>query len=349
MSKQLADERNHSLNYLKAIACFCVLMLHCGFPGIVGKLIYGPSRFAVPFFFMVSGYYVYSEDTKKVFSRLPQKIKHIGALLVGTEFMYLIWHIIQKAIEGGAVCVKAWISSTFTVSKLIQLLIFQTTPVGDVSWFLVALLLCYITTYFIAKNNLWRMTAGLIPGLLIINIILGEIVPLLGVNSQWYWCSNFWTLGFPFYAMGYWFRRNQDTLCRKHTIRNIIIIVVFSVVLITIERILTSASQLFIGNIFMVMALFLFSIKYPSIFKTRSFIENIGEKYAFYVYVLHPIVRDVLYGLILDSLELSSYIIVAWTKPIIVFFICIGISNVIYVVNNKCKNCVNRIRRGYAR
>lgn len=47
------NERNHSLNVLEGIACFSVVMLHCGFPGVVGKVIYGIARFAVLPFYIV--------------------------------------------------------------------------------------------------------------------------------------------------------------------------------------------------------------------------------------------------------------------------------------------------------
>lgn len=344
MKAEINDGRNHTLNYMKAIACFCVLMLHCGFAGIVGKLLYGPSRFAVPFFFMVSGYYVYSRDTQKVLSRLPGKIKHIAILLIGTEITYLVWHIIQSAINAGIEGVANWFFNTFTISKFVQLLLFQTTPIGDVSWFLVALLLCYIVTYFIAKYNLWKMTSGMIPVLLMINIVLGEIVPFWGINSQWYWCSNFWVLGFPFYAMGFWIRRNQENLCQKCSVKRIVLIVIMSIILITIERIITNASQFFVGNFFMALALFLFSVKYPTIFKTRSFVENIGEKYAFYVYILHPIIRDLLYKLILEPIGLSAHLVITWTKPIVVFAICVGISKVVYGLESKFTVLVKQAR-----
>ncbi|MBS6921960.1 MAG: acyltransferase [Lachnospiraceae bacterium] len=343
MKTEVLNERNHTLNYIKALACFCVLMLHCGFPGIIGKFIYGPSRFAVPFFFMVSGYYVYSQNTSKVLSKLPRKIKHIAVLLVGAECTYLIWHIIQSAIEGRVKGVYDWFTNTFTVEKGVRFIIFQTTPVGDVSWFLVALILCYIVTYPIAKYNLWNLTIRMIPVLLLINIIFGEVAPFWGINVQWYWCSNFWLLGFPFYAMGYWVRRKQNELCVNCSVKSTALAVILSIILITIERVFTSANQFFIGNIFLALSLFLFSIRYPSVFKEKYFVENIGEKYSVYIYILHPVVRDILYGLILEYLDLTSCIIMIWGKPIFVFVACIGISIVIDTLGSKHKILANKI------
>lgn len=344
MKAETYQGRNHTMNYMKALACVCVLMLHCGFPGIIGKLLYGPSRFAVPFFFMVSGYYAYHDDARKTISRLPGKIKHIATLLFGTEIIYFIWHVIQNAINAGKEGVAEWLFNTFNTSKLIQLLCFQTTPIGDVSWFLVALLLCYFATYFIAKYQLWKLFSGMVPVLLLINIFVGEILPFFGVNSQWYWCSNFWVLGLPFYSMGFWIKRNQKFLCEKCSVKNTVVVVVISLMLITIERIITNASQLFVGNIFIAITLFLFSVKYPSFFKKRSFIETIGEKYAFFVYVLHPIVRDVLYKTVLESVGLSTHVIITWTRPVVVFVICVGIAKAVYGLESKYAGLIKQAR-----
>lgn len=322
MEIQLRNDRNHTLNYLKTLASFCVVMLHCGFPSVIGKLIYGPSRFAVPLFFMISGYFVYSENKDKVIKRLPSKIKHIGRLLIGTEITYFLWHVIQCGIESGSLGIIEWLKETFTVGKIVQLFVFQTTPVGDVSWFLVALLICYVVTYLIAKKDLWEITTKFIPVLLTINVVVGEILPFAGISVQWYWNSNFWILGFPFYAMGYWIRINERHLCEKVTGKSTCVVVAVSLIVILVERIMTSASQLFIGNIFCVLALFLFCLKYPRIFGANSIIETVGEKYSFYVYILHAIIRDI-FGVIFGMVGLGNNTMVLWIRPVVVFAVCI--------------------------
>lgn len=322
---------NHTLNYLKALACFCVLMLHCGFPGLIGKVIYGPSRFAVPIFFIISGYYIYSDDREKVLTKIPKKIKHIATLWLGTEIVYFIWHIIKSSLEYGML---EWIQSLFSMEKLLNFVIFQTTPVGDVSWFLFALLLCYLVTYFIAKNNLWFITIKLIPVLLIINIILGELIPFMGINLPWYWCSNFWVLGFPFYAIGYWIRINEKTLCEKITVRLTIVTVIVSFVVILFERVATDASQLFIGNIPCAIVLFLFCLKYPNFRFFNPYIEKIGEELSFYVYILHPIIRDI-YGIVFNCIEMGNNIVVLWIRPLAVFIACIIVADIFISFRNK--------------
>lgn len=48
---------NYCLDFMKGIACLFVVWMHCEFPGKAGVIVQAISRFCVPFFFMVSGYF----------------------------------------------------------------------------------------------------------------------------------------------------------------------------------------------------------------------------------------------------------------------------------------------------
>lgn len=54
---------NYCLDFIKGIACICVVFMHCEFPGIMGIAVQAISRFCVPLFFMVSGYFCYQSIT----------------------------------------------------------------------------------------------------------------------------------------------------------------------------------------------------------------------------------------------------------------------------------------------
>uniref|UniRef100_UPI003FA49461 acyltransferase family protein n=1 Tax=Enterocloster clostridioformis TaxID=1531 RepID=UPI003FA49461 len=45
------------MDCIKGAACIAVVLIHYNFPGYLGIIIKTLSRFAVPFFFGVSGYY----------------------------------------------------------------------------------------------------------------------------------------------------------------------------------------------------------------------------------------------------------------------------------------------------
>ena len=55
-------KRNRCLDFMKGLACIGVVFMHCSFPYPYGQVISFVFKFAVPIFFMVSGYYTYNED-----------------------------------------------------------------------------------------------------------------------------------------------------------------------------------------------------------------------------------------------------------------------------------------------
>ena len=294
----MRKKRNVLLNILEGVASICVVMLHCSFPGDIGRVIYGISRFAVPLFFAVSGYYIYNEDGAKVRNALPNKVKHITAIFLGTEVFYFIWHILQPfLIYGSFSGTIEWLNTKFTIKNIISFIIFQNTLIGDVSWFLVALIMCYLVTFPIAKHNKWKKCTLLILPLLCINVLLGEIGSLTGIKIQWYWCSNFWLLGFPCYALGFYLRIHEKKFMKLLTCKRIFWIVLGTGGLAVIERAVTGENQLYFSNIPFMVCSFMFCLKYPEVTVTSHILKslsNIGEKYSLGVYILHPVIRDLL-------------------------------------------------------
>lgn len=313
---------NTTLNILKCIACFAVVTLHCSFPGIIGKVIYGNARFAVPLFFMVSGYFIYSDDSKEVLHKLPRKIIHIFSIYLFMEALYFIWYCIKSMIEyPGVKGIIIWISETFKTGNIINYIFFQTTFIASAAWFLVALILCYAITYPIAKYGIWEKTFVFIPILLCINLFLGEVAPFLGIESQWYWCSNFWFLGFPFYALGYFTRCHENEIERVLSLRKLLFMMILSILLNLIERIGTHASQLFASNVIFAFCAFVFCLKRPEYFKENCIVRitsNIGAYYSLGVYVLHPLIRDI-YRMYADRIGIATSVAWLWILPILTF------------------------------
>jgi len=91
---------NYCLDFIKGIACICVVFMHCEFPGIMGVVVQAISRFCVPLFFMVSGYFCYQSVAvergaiiKWLFNK---KVSHILKITVNASLFYLSFVIIQS-------------------------------------------------------------------------------------------------------------------------------------------------------------------------------------------------------------------------------------------------------------
>lgn len=144
--------RNKSLDAVKAIAACLVVCIHVSFPGQAGQLVKVLARCAVPFFFMVSGYFCYYQNCNAS-KRILSKILHIMKLFAVSVVFYFIWECFMKAWNGERVW--TWIKGLVSTEHLKEFFVYNSTsPVRAHLWFLPALIYCYLLALLIEK---WRM------------------------------------------------------------------------------------------------------------------------------------------------------------------------------------------------
>ncbi|MBR4673554.1 MAG: acyltransferase family protein [Victivallales bacterium] len=128
-------QHNYSIDFIKGVACIFVVFIHCKFPGYLGTSVNAVSRFSVPFFFMVSGYFSYSSgkfDAKR-------KIKHIGKITFFASLFYLLVAVVKNH------CSVSSILEACSLMGVLKLLLFNETIIFALHlWFLFALLYDYI-------------------------------------------------------------------------------------------------------------------------------------------------------------------------------------------------------------
>ena len=135
--------RNKSLDAVKAIAACLVVCIHVSFPGQAGQLVKVLARCAVPFFFMVSGYFCYYQNcnaSKRILSAYHEAFCSFSCVLfyLGMFYESLEWgesmDMDKRACEyrasEGIFRVQQYFSgkSTFMVSSCINLLLSACSP-----------------------------------------------------------------------------------------------------------------------------------------------------------------------------------------------------------------------------
>lgn len=162
----MVQKRNYSVDIVKLIGAYVIVFLHFPPNGFAGLIVLTISRFAVPFFFIVSGYYSYQKERASI-----RHIKKLIRLFVVSEILYFI----VNAFQNGPV---HWLHSTYTKAALWNFLLFQIPFASTHLWFLLALMLCYLFVMIFQKSLLAYSKRGYIIGLglLIINLFLGEIL-----------------------------------------------------------------------------------------------------------------------------------------------------------------------------
>ena len=330
-----SKEINRTIYMLKALACFGVVLIHCPFPSILGTLAKGPISCAVPLFFMISGYYSYF-DNENCDMRISNRAKYIGKILFFTEVGYFVWHCVKASINAGAIGTIEWMRSAFSIENIVRFICFQTPFIGDVSWYLVVLLLCYLVARVLYKYKFWNRVYWMIPILLICNILIGEIVPTIQrTKTSWWYCSNFWLIGFPIFTAGHWLHKQEKILEKYINDKMLFTLIIISIGLSVMEVVIAGGRPYYLGNFITVPCLMLFAIRYSDFQREKKWarlLEEIGKKYSLYVYLLHPIIRDILNMVaVANNITIGS---VVWILllPIMTAIISLMIAVMIYKI-----------------
>lgn len=201
------DSRNYSLDALKLVASFFVVFIHVSFGGVFGDVVQELAGFAVPIFFLTSGYFSYNAVQNLDFHKVIKRMKSILLIFVVALVLYSLLYI---ALNGS----KAFLSFFAIRDTYIRFIVFNNfqntffTPL----WFLPALIYCYLIALLLMRLKLTRvLPLGMV-------LFVAQVV-LSGVMMKRYQMSdafvrNFLIAGLPYFSAGYSIRLHKDFLCK---------------------------------------------------------------------------------------------------------------------------------------
>lgn len=302
----MIKEKNQCLNFLKGISCIGVIIMHCGFPTLVGDLIRYLFKFAVPIFLMISGYFAYYDNRGIVKNKLPKKMMHIFKLTLISEIGYAMYALL-----------KGNLGLSLNAMEVLKK-IFVGTFFNGTLWFLYALFWSYVLLYVINKFNLYKASYKLAPMILIFHVVFRTCVK----SAEWYdvvFFRNFIIYGLPFVIIGNYIHKNKEMLCQKMSNKKCILGIALGVILTMIEYLATrQALDFYLGTIIMSCSMFMYAIKNPER-KINPILCEIGDKISMYIYILHIMAIDIS-GQLGDFVKVDFY---AWLKPIVAIVVSI--------------------------
>lgn len=283
-------KRYYSIDTMKILASFLVVCIHVPFSGMEGELLKTFARISVPFFFMVSGFFMPNKKTLNFENKIKLKIKNIFTLVILTNLGYFFLNLLISINKGNNV--HDYFFDVFSKTNLLKLFVFNVSPFSEHLWYIWAYLYVLIFYYFITKFNLLGISFYFIPILLATDLVFGKYTLLiLGFELPYYVVRNFLFVGIPFFLIGILFKRNMNIVKRNNKLIIILIIISF-VLTLTEEYLLTkmgvsATREHYLGTTLMTIFIFLFLIENKNITK-GTFLPNLGDKYSLYVYIIHP-------------------------------------------------------------
>lgn len=280
--------RNDTIDGFRLIAAFFVVCLHAGLPGM-GAILTPFYRMAVPFFFLISGFYLYDSDRQHMNCKILKSMKRIGLIWFQATLVYIVVTFLCFP-EDWFNQLRLFFSFKFWLLNI--------APFNSVLWYLLAYL--YTLALIYGLNNLTCISKLrgriflflIIPGL-IVNYCIGEFHFLFMSNDiDLIYQSNFITLGFPIVMIGIFSKKYMQYLPKISSFKYIFWLLIFYIIAIIqwyIIKKLThesvSTNIFFFSTLPMIILTLSYALYNPNLFK--NMIPKWGRLYSLDIYVYH--------------------------------------------------------------
>ena len=278
--------RNRTFDLFKWAAALFVLLLHVPFPGDVGGTVRMFARWAVPFFFMVSGYFTYGAVQRQDAGRLLRRMRRLLRIFVPAAGFYALWCCFLLSDKTPA----AFFKSHYAMRNVVSFFLLNNTQSKPHLWFIPALIYCYGVVLLLMKMHRthWLRWA---PLLLLVPLVLGEVVVgMLHREVAAQYSRNAWFTGLPCFALGLLFKETETQikrLGRKWPALGVLVGLALSVLE---YRYLNDSADMYFGPLLAADSLFLLAQNVTCTWENSFVLYAEGSALA--IYILHPALRN---------------------------------------------------------
>ena len=356
-------ERSNDNNFIyaiKFIACLFVITIHAPFPGTFGDVTFALSRFAVPFFFAISGRFLlvkrdgsYATDTQEIRRFTGNRLIKLLKVTAIVYAFYLIFSLCYFLVKGWSF--GYWLHDKFNAFETRTFFLFNSgryiydeSYVFDHLWYLFALIYVYVLIIIFAPvlRKWYKWLTVLLLGLLFFGELLQTVYPIRPFDisiSTWYVLRNWLFVGMPFVLIGIVFadysekKRSdlgEERYREKTTAllpKNLIMLTLGCAISIA-EKFLLGSKEVYLGSVIMVVSLLLLS---ECRINTGRALSYLGKRASSLIYFYHVMIISSL-DILSQNGIIPSYTM--WQKPILVMFIAILLFGVVPILIDKVKS-----------
>lgn len=339
-------QRNQSMEVCKLIASFFVVFIHAPFPAPWGGMVDCLARFAVPLFFMITGYFNYQADC----AALKRRTMHIVSLLVIGTMVHLLYSCVVTELGGGSTI--AYLRSAIPeADEIVKWIVLHIHPYAGHLWYLnaaIAVYLCFwgYTRFFEGRQVNYRPFYLLCLNLFVVCFLFAVIEPAMENDFAELSCRNGWFFGLPMFGIGLLIREHQEQIFRAFRVRTgkLLVLILAGGAFSVMQWHSVGIGLLPFGTLIEVLALMLLLVSHPVVPVKAAWAVNAVNScgsLSTWIYILHLMVQlaYVQYGQ--PMLLAAMPTLEPWLNPLII----LGISLVLAGCAMGLEKAWRRIRK----
>jgi surface polysaccharide O-acyltransferase-like enzyme len=275
--------RNNALDFAKIVACFFIVFVHVGsyseLPSPWGETLRVMTRWAVPFFFLASGYTIGNSDAGSILKRVNK--------LISILFFGSIIYIPIVFLQNGGDCMK-------TINKILSQDTFHYGLNGHL-WFIGSLIAGLLLFWF-ARSNLSHRQSLSLSLIIMFMCWFGDAIKSFGVQ-MWFFYLFRYLAGFALVYVGWCIGS-----CRVRIPKNkITLILCFGTCLLAMGMEYFVAFSFFDGThgerqfpLACIPASIILLMLCAKVEMKNNYLSYLGANYSLGIYIIHPFIIYIL-------------------------------------------------------
>ncbi|MFD2937897.1 acyltransferase [Spirosoma flavum] len=299
------SQRNASIDLFRFLGAFSVILIHSIY---ANKLPLLPllGRWAVPFFFMVSGYFFQKSYRNQSVYAFAKTGRALLSVFLCANLFYMLFLIL-------------------TVGSLKEIVTHFTLLVGTHFhlWFLTSLLLGYLVLWFFLSRKLDGLLPYLAAIVLIVILGLNPYSHLLGIEAHPIYARSL--LSIPFLCIGFLTAKYAVDVHVSKLVSWLLIGA--GIGLQVVEAWLLSSNwqdsltfDFMAGTLLFSVGMFLLSLQLPM--PKNSHLSYYGRRYSLQLYLYHPVVNYFLYKALVTT---KASELIYWMSPLLTVTITLSL------------------------
>ena len=341
---------NRTLYLFQGIACLLVVLIHIPFPGNLGIFFVSIARYAVPLFYMISGYTLYScLETDSLKIKIKGRFQRNGKILAIAFICYCLFDCGKCLIKGKSIL--TFLGGMLNVPNVLRLFflgIFPNQFAGGILWFMLGQLYIYlfvlVFSNHIKKHHIplytWISVAVLIIASCAKVCAVAFRLELWGVELSSYWIYGNWVvMGLPCFVLGIGFadylKRKREIVVRTPLFTYILVIAISSVLNFVLCMMLNKFLNMYLSyTIFTLLIDYCaFAISQKERISSKNILAKIGCYHSRNVYIVHPAIISI-FNIFFEKLtvpvKMGEFI-----EPVLVILATLGFSVVLNLIVKK--------------
>ncbi len=323
----MEQKRNFFLDFFKGIAATGVVLVHFQFPDIVGKILCSVGVSGVILFYLISGYFAYSDDDEKACRNILKRFRRNLVITVTAVLIYFVFSLIREIAAGSA---GEWImrfTDPFIYFRMFIMGDFEVIN-GDPLWFMPALLYSYLLMYCVHRFRLKKAAYILMPFLLLLRIITETYTNSTG--ADWHLSGNFLVGALPVMLLGHFIASHKEKFTSGSAAPTVICCVLSALLMfisVNVKIAGADVSQPF--KIWCAFSVFILTLRMPEK-KGLAPVGILGDRFSLDIYLWHFLIGIIIKDIL--SANGAPEWVFGWCLPIAVIVVSTAVSAAVYYI-----------------